>query len=249
MGFEYRRASVQAQGRKPFKIRMGALTISAFFALTACATVGNGDKTWKGAAIGTLGGAAAGAAIGATQGDAARGAMWGAAAGAVVGTTTGVVLDAQEERLRKAGIRTQRDENGQLLVSLSGTALQFDTGQATLKPQGIDQLNQIASILKSYPENRITISGHTDSIGSNSSNLVLSQARADRVKTHFIHQGVSDRCIVSSTGYGESFPIADNETTAGRERNRRVELQISVDPAEAEQNQIQRERYSRAPRR
>jgi outer membrane protein OmpA-like peptidoglycan-associated protein len=169
-----------------------------------------------------------------------------AAVGAAVGTTTGVVLDTQEERLRKAGIRAQRDENGRLLVNLSGAALQFDTGQSTLKPQGIDQLNKIAAILKAYPENRITIAGHTDSIGSNSANLVLSQARADRVKTHLIHQGVSDRCIVAANGYGESFPIAGNETTAGRERNRRVELQISVDPAEAEQNQLEREHYSRA---
>jgi outer membrane protein OmpA-like peptidoglycan-associated protein len=208
-----------------------------------CAALGNGDKTWKGAAIGTAGGAAAGAAIGATQGDAAQGALWGATAGVVVGTATGMVLDHQEEQLRRAGIRTERDAQGRLLVSLAGNALTFEFGQARLQPQGKVQLNKVAGILKTYPENRIMIGGHTDSVGSVRNNLALSQARAESVKAHLLHEGVMPNSIVSTVGYGEEYPVADNATAAGRAMNRRVEFRITVDAEEARVNQQQRERY------
>ena len=178
----------------------------------------------------------------ATQGDAAQGALWGAAAGVVVGTATGMVLDRQEEQLRRAGIRAERDAQGRLLVSLAGNALTFEFGQARLQPQGQTQLNKVASILKTYPENRIMIAGHTDSIGSAQNNLTLSQARAESVKAHLLHEGVMSKSIVSAAGYGEEHPVADNATAAGRALNRRVELSITVDAEEARVNQQQRER-------
>ena len=162
---------------------------------SGCATFGNADKTWKSAAIGTAGGAAVGAAIGAIKGDPAKGAMWAAIAGAAVGTTTGLVLDAQEEKLRKAGISARRDEQGHLLISLSGDALKFDTGKSTLKPQGVSQLNTIASIMREYPENRVVIAGHTDSVGSETYNMTLSQARADSVANYLLQQGVPAKCV------------------------------------------------------
>ena len=224
-------------------LRMSRSFFAILLLVGGCAALGNGDKTWKGAAIGTAGGAAAGAAIGATQGDAAQGALWGAAAGAVVGTATGMVLDRQEEQLRRSGIRTERDAQGRLLVSLAGNALKFEFGQAGLQPEGKTQLNKVADILKTYPENRIMITGHTDSVGSGQSNLALSQARADSVKAHLLHQGVMPQSIVSAVGYGEEHPVADNATAAGRTMNRRVELSITVDAEEARVNQQQRERY------
>ena len=229
---------------RPFRMYMVAFVI--LLLVTGCATLGDGDKTWKGAAIGTAGGAAAGAAIGATQGDAAEGALWGAAAGAVVGTATGMVLDHQEEKLRRAGIRAERDAQGRLLVNLAGNALTFEFGSARLKPQGKTQLNKIAGILKTYPENRIMIAGHTDSVGSAQNNLALSQARAESVKAHLLHQGVVPKSIVLTVGYGEESPVADNATAAGRALNRRVELSITVDEEEARVNQQQRERYRRS---
>lgn len=218
------------------------LSIAMF--VSGCATVGDGDKTWKGAAIGTASGAALGAGIGATQGSAGKGAMWGAIAGAAIGTTTGVVLDAQEEKLRKAGIRARRDQHGNLLISLSGETLKFDTGKSTLKPAGMAQLNDIARIMREYPENRIAIAGHTDSVGDENYNLSLSQARADSVKTYLLQQGVPPGCIVASRGFGETQPIADNRIAAGRAQNRRVELTITVDEEEARINQKRRENYS-----
>jgi len=213
--------------------------------LSNCATVGDGDKTWKGAGIGALGGAAAGAAIGAMSGSPGKGALIGAAAGATAGTVTGVVLDRQDERLRKAGIRTERDRQGNLLVRLADDSLKFDTGKAELKSAGVEQLGLVSGILRDYPENRINIMGHTDSAGSDSYNQQLSQARADTVKVTLLQQGVAPRAILSVMGYGESQPIADNAVAAGRAQNRRVELSIHVDEAEASRNQAERERYSR----
>lgn len=213
--------------------------------LSSCATVGDGDKTLKGAGIGALGGAAAGAIIGAASGNPGKGAIIGAAAGAAVGTVTGVVLDSQEERLRKAGIRAERDRQGNLLVRLAGDHLRFDTDRADLIPSGVEQLALISGILRDYPENRINIMGHTDSVGSEDYNQRLSQARADTVRVTLLQQGVAPRSILSATGYGESQPIADNASPEGRAQNRRVELSIRIDEAEASQNQAEREHYSR----
>jgi OOP family OmpA-OmpF porin len=87
--------------------------------------------------------------------------------------------------------------------------------------------------------------GHTDSVGDESYNLRLSQARADTVKNTLLQQGVTPQSILSSTGYGESQPVADNATPEGRAQNRRVDLRIQVDEAEASRNQAERARYSR----
>lgn len=232
-------------GMKDIGVRSGIFLMIITMLLSSCATVGDGDKTLKGAGIGALGGAATGAIIGAASGNPGRGALIGAAAGAAVGTVTGIVLDSQEERLRKAGIRAERDRQGNLLVRLADDSLKFDTDKADLKPSGVEQLALISGILREYPENRINIMGHTDSVGSEAYNLRLSQARADTVKVTLLQQGVAPRSILSATGYGESQPIADNTLAVGRAQNRRVELSIRVDEAEASRNQAERERYSR----
>ena len=211
---------------------------------SGCATVGDGDKTWKGAGIGALGGAALGAGIAAATGkDIGKGALIGAASGAVVGATTGVILDRQEEKLRKAGIAAQRDENGRLLVRMSGDSLRFNTGSDKLSDSGKQQLYKIAGVLREYPENRMAIHGHTDSVGSESNNLQLSRLRAMSVEKQLREYGVAPRCFVQTEGYGESRPVADNSTSAGKAANRRVELIISADEEEAEKNQKEREAW------
>lgn len=219
-------------------LQVGVTVCSVALLFSGCTMlgIGEGDKTLKGAAIGTGGGAAIGAVAGATQGSPGKGALWGAVGGAVLGTVAGVLLDRQEEQLRQAGINAQRDEKGALQVNLSDETLAFDTGEATIKPEGMVQLNKIASILQAHPENRISIAGYTDAVGDVTSNLHLSQLRADSVKRHLLQRGVSAHSIVSSVGYGESYPIADNSLAAGRAQNRRVELGISVNEAEARKN-------------
>jgi outer membrane protein OmpA-like peptidoglycan-associated protein len=223
-------------------IHLSVAAAIAGTALGGCASVGDKDKTVKGTAIGTVAGAAVGAAWGAARGDWKKGAMIGAGVGALAGGVTGAVMDKQEEALRKAGIASQRDEAGNLVVSLSGESLKFETGKAVLNSEGEALLAKLAGVLKKYTENRITISGHTDNVGKANDNVVLSQRRADSVKAYILGQGVPARCVLSSTGYGSEKPVGDNKTVAGKAANRRVELSIVVDEEEAKKNEAEREK-------
>jgi len=101
----------------------------------------------------------------------------------------------------------------------------FDTGKSTIKAQSAQVLSDITAILKKYPEARFTIDGHTDSVGSASSNQRLSDSRAAEVKNYLISNGITASRL-SSTGYGEARPTSDNATKAGRAANRRVEINL-----------------------
>ena len=87
-------------------------------------------------------------------------------------------------------------------------------------------INEVVSILNDNSTYLLTIAGHTDSVGSSESNQRLSQRRADAVKKYLIDKGV-DTSRVSSVGYGEDQPVADNKYAAGRKQNRRVELSVN----------------------
>jgi outer membrane protein OmpA-like peptidoglycan-associated protein len=216
---------------------------------SGCATVGDGDKTAKGGAIGTLAGAAAGAIWGNARGNAAEGALIGALAGGAIGGLTGAAMDKQEEKLRKAGIATERDKNGNLIVKMSGETLKFDSGKATLKPEGTAMLDKIAEVISKYSENRLGVEGHTDNTGGKASNLALSQSRADAVTGYLVSKGLPARCVLASIGYGEDRPVADNATPQGRALNRRVELKIGMDKDEAEKNEKERELYKNSKKK
>jgi outer membrane protein OmpA-like peptidoglycan-associated protein len=102
----------------------------------------------------------------------------------------------------------------------------FDTGQATLKPGAYAKLDQIAAVLRNYPERRVMVEGFTDSVGSDDTNLALSVARAGAVRSALVSRGVGpDR--VEARGHGEARPVASNDTQAGRQQNRRVEVVFS----------------------
>lgn len=99
----------------------------------------------------------------------------------------------------------------------------FDTGKSTLKPGAYPTIQRVAEALKSEPDRRVTIEGHTDSVGSDEMNQVLSQRRAEAVQTALLERGVSTQQI-TALGKGEGFPIASNDDAGGRQQNRRVEL-------------------------
>lgn len=102
----------------------------------------------------------------------------------------------------------------------------FDTGHATLKEGAQGKLDQLASVLKNHPERRVLVEGFTDSVGSPASNLALSRARADAVRSALMAHGVpADR--IDTRGNGETRPVASNSTQAGRQQNRRVEVVFS----------------------
>lgn len=102
----------------------------------------------------------------------------------------------------------------------------FDTDQATLKPAAMAQLDEVATALQGYPDVRYEIRGHTDSVGDANYNQGLSERRAMAVQKYLISKGVNGNSsqIRSSNGFGESDPVAPNNTKAGRAENRRVEI-------------------------
>ena len=101
--------------------------------------------------------------------------------------------------------------------------LLFDTNSADIRPESIPVLKEVLVLLNSHPDWRLTIEGHTDAVGSDEHNQVLSQQRAESVKAYLTAAGV-DGGRLETVGFGESHPVDDNETELGRARNRRVEL-------------------------
>jgi outer membrane protein OmpA-like peptidoglycan-associated protein len=111
------------------------------------------------------------------------------------------------------------------LVLTLGDVL-FDTGHAELQPGADSTLDQLVQFMTQNPERTLKIEGYTDSVGSDSSNQVLSERRAIAVKNALIDRGL-DASRISARGYGEASPVASNGTSGGRQQNRRVEIVIS----------------------
>lgn len=198
--------------------RLSKLTAVALLAtLTACATAG--ERT----AIGAGGGAAAGAGLGALLGG-WKGAAIGAGVGALAGGSVGLYLDKQAKELQQVA-ETKRTENG-VLVNMKGEIL-FDSGSAVLKPEAVAQIQQVGDILAKYSDDRVQVLGFTDNVGRAAVNEELSQRRANAVKEVLVGRGVQPTQI-TSLGMGETRPVADNATAAGRAKNRRVEVHIDV---------------------
>ncbi|MBI5917469.1 MAG: OmpA family protein [Bacteroidetes bacterium] len=107
-------------------------------------------------------------------------------------------------------------------------AVQFETGSAKLLPESSKVLDEIAGILRNYPDHKLRIGGHTDSIGEADENLKLSEKRAKACFDYIVSKGIAPKRI-EPKGFGESKPIGDNRFAPGREKNRRVEFEIHVD--------------------
>ncbi|MDM8552992.1 OmpA family protein [Desulfobacterales bacterium HSG2] len=128
--------------------------------------------------------------------------------------------EPREHVAEKEGFR--RSERGMVLIWGDGL---FASGKAELMADAGHQIDRLADFLNRNPDRNVLIEGHTDSTGSDSSNLSLSQHRADAVRAALIKRGVQASRITAK-GYGETHPIADNKTEAGRRQNRRVEIII-----------------------
>lgn len=103
----------------------------------------------------------------------------------------------------------------------------FASGSATLQTGGYENLNRLVDFLERYPDQAVLIEGHTDSVGSAQSNERLSQRRADAVRDYLARRGIGERRL-SARGLGEGRPVATNDTAAGRQQNRRVEIIIET---------------------
>ena len=102
----------------------------------------------------------------------------------------------------------------------------FDTGAATLKPGAMTTVDRLAQFMRDYPERSVRIEGHTDAVGSDQLNQRLSEERASAVQGALLARNIEPNRI-STVGYGEARPIASNETPAGRQQNRRIEVVVS----------------------
>jgi len=125
-------------------------------------------------------------------------------------------------------LETRESARG-LIVNMSDVL--FDTDRATLKPGAREKLARIAGVLLTYPGLEIEVEGHTDSVGRDEYNQDLSERRAASVRNYLVSQGIP-RETIEAMGFGESRPVVGNETAAGRQRNRRVELVVSGEAIE-----------------
>lgn len=199
--------------------------------ITGCArqSATTGEQEMSTTAKGAIGGAVTGAIIGAAAGD-KKGAIYGALGGAAIGAGVGNYFDRQEEALRQellnSGVQVKRiSENELQLVMARGIG--FQSGQYALDSSIFSTLNGVAKVLQEYPDTTLQIIGHTDSTGGNELNQVLSERRAESVGSYLNQQGVKSGRL-STRGYGERRPIADNKTASGRAVNRRVEIYITA---------------------
>ncbi|MBR8315625.1 OmpA family protein [Burkholderia dolosa] len=125
----------------------------------------------------------------------------------------------------KNALRVSASEQGLLDQTLANRTIEFETGSATLTPQGRQILDQIAAALSKLQNRTVDIIGHTDNSGNRTSNIALSQARADAVKGYLITKGIPPQQM-TTTGVGPDQPIAPNDTADGRARNRRIEFRV-----------------------
>jgi outer membrane protein OmpA-like peptidoglycan-associated protein len=102
----------------------------------------------------------------------------------------------------------------------------FDAGKASLQPSAMTAIDRLAQLLGVYPERSVRIEGHTDSLGDDAANQLLSERRAAAVRDALLARGVA-AARVEAVGYGETRPIADNRTENGRQNNRRIEIVLS----------------------
>jgi outer membrane protein OmpA-like peptidoglycan-associated protein len=205
------------------KKQLVILALLASALISGCAS--ENKNTTMGAGIGAAAGAVVGGIIGHQTGKRNEGALIGAALGGTIGGVAGHRMDKQAKELEKIA-ETKRTEQG--LVTKLKSDILFDTGKSDLKPAAHSNLKQMAEIMKKYPENVLTVQGFTDNTGSQKVNEELSRKRAEAVKTALASNGMPAETIAIE-GLGPSNPVADNKTADGRMKNRRVEIQVTVD--------------------
>ncbi len=204
------------------RILVGALVVALALAGVGCSKM---NKTEKGAVIGGAAGAVIGGVIGKQAGNTAVGAILGAAIGGAAGAYIGNYMDKQTEEMKRDldGANIERVGEGIKITFNSG--ILFDVNKAELRPEAKANLEKLAVILNKYADTKIVIEGHTDSDGTEEHNLELSRQRAQSV-ANFVSSLQVDPTRFTIMGYGESQPVGDNTTVAGKQANRRVELAI-----------------------
>lgn len=214
-----------------FRLSLIALCTSALL-LTGCASrnpyeqsAPSSNRTATYGGLGALAGAAAGALI--NHDNRGKGALIGAAVAGAAAAGYGYYADQQEQELRRSmqgtGVEVQRQ--GDVIQLIMPGNITFATDSAEIASSFYQPLNNLANSFRQYNQNSIEVVGHTDSTGSHSYNMGLSQRRAQSVADYLLAQGV-DPSRVSTRGMGPDQPVASNATAEGRAQNRRVEVTL-----------------------
>ncbi|HEY0150437.1 MAG TPA: OmpA family protein [Longimicrobium sp.] len=203
--------------------------------VTGCASL---NRTEQGAVIGAGTGGAIGAVIGKQTGSTARGAILGAVLGGAAGAVIGRQMDRQSQELEQSLPDAEVQRVGEGIAVTFASGILFPTNSTQILSAGQNNLAQLASSLQRYPETTVLIVGHTDARGTDQYNMQLSQNRSQSAANFLISRGIAASRI-RTEGRGESEPVASNETDAGMQQNRRVEVAIFA--SEQYRQQILRE--------
>lgn len=212
------------------KFILSAAAVGLLATTSACVTDPvTGERKISKAAIG----AAIGAGAGFLGGDLIGGKgdrtekIVGAGIGAIAGGAIGSYMDKQEKELREktrgTGVEVVRQGDELQLNMPAGITFAFNS--SAVQPQFQGTLNQVAQTLAQYNQTYIDVYGHTDSVGSDAYNQTLSEQRAASVANYLAGQGVN-RARIATRGFGETQPVASNDTEVGRAQNRRVNIRV-----------------------
>jgi len=183
------------------------------------------SKATKGAVIGAIAGAVVGLASGDDAVERRQRALIGAGVGALAGGAVGVYMDRQQDRLRAelqgTGVSVTRIGDN-ITLNMPGNVT-FATDSSDLNPAFFDVLNSVSKVLIEFDQTVVEVAGHTDSTGSDTYNQSLSERRAGSVGQYLQSQSIASQRLIT-IGLGESMPVADNGSAAGRQSNRRVEI-------------------------
>ena len=226
------------------QIRIAGLALIIIASLGSCEATKNAKNKQKGGVLGAGAGALLGAIIGNNVGGGGNGAL-GAAIGGALGGGAGVLIgnkmDKQAQQIEDEipGAVVERVDDGIVVTFDENSGVFFDTAKYNINSASQGNLDKLAAILVEYLDTNVVIVGHTDSVGKDSSNMLLSERRAKSVTNYFIANKGLSAGRFTTNWYGEASPIADNATAEGRAQNRRVN--IAIVPNEKMQNDAKRQ--------
>jgi outer membrane protein OmpA-like peptidoglycan-associated protein len=213
--------------------RIAALVVGTCLVVAGCTTYDpyTGEKevskTTKGAAIGAGTGAIIGLIIGDSSSERKRRAIQLGVAGGLAGGAVGNYMDRQEAKLRAqlqgTGVSVTRSGDN-IILNMPGNVT-FQTNSPDISASFYPVLNSVALVLKEFDKTVVDVAGHADSTGPADKNMELSQRRAGSVSSYLGAQGINAQRLIT-VGYGETRPIAGNDTPEGRQQNRRVEITL-----------------------
>ncbi|WP_147677747.1 OmpA family protein [Algibacter pacificus] len=212
------------------KVGLILLAVMLTVNVTSCASVQNANNKQKGGVIGAAAGGILGAIIGNNVGKGGNGEL-GAVIGGVIGGGAGVLIgnkmDKQAQQIENEipGATVERVDDGIVVTFDENSGVYFNTAKYNINAASQETLNKLVAVFQEYPDTNVLVVGHTDSVGSEASNLTLSKNRAEAVTNYFLGKGLSAGRFTTNW-YGETQPTHDNATAEGRAKNRRVNIAI-----------------------